>query len=74
MIQARAKSEKVFLLLAAAGMGNKKKFFEIVATGDVEVRNVHSSHFLVARVRKKVETGSKSCEKETRNWLQIKLK
>jgi hypothetical protein len=46
MIQARAKSEKVFLLLAAAGVGNKQKFFEIVATGDVDVRNVHCKHFL----------------------------
>jgi hypothetical protein len=45
MIQARAKSEKVFLLLTAAGEGNKKKFFEIIATGDVDVRNVHSRLF-----------------------------
>jgi len=41
MIQARAKAEKIFLLLTAAGEGNKKKFFEIIATGDVDVRNVH---------------------------------
>ena len=45
MIQARAKSEKIFLLLTAAGEGNKQKFFEVIATGDVDVRNVHSSHF-----------------------------
>jgi len=45
VIQAQAKSEKNFVLLTAAGEGNKQKFFEIVAIGDVDVRNVHFSHF-----------------------------